>query len=262
MTKELFIEKIKKANDNCDVTIEIFDDPDRASWGTDLIIDENGKISLCGDEDGINTPFSVDDVEKVKYIHDEYDYDYIFIIFENVKLFVDNHDYEWKCEIDYKNKFNHTFKGKEIKYVFDAYFEGKWDDEYVISNGVLVSNLPCYSRLEIPNGVKKIISGVVHEFSKVYKEIIVPASVEEFSSDCFDYCDNLESVFFEEGSVLKSIPDRCFYDCSNLKSINLPDSVKSIGYYAFVRTKIQREFLSIPIYCRVDNNAFIEVNIK
>ena len=262
MTKELLIEKINKAikNCNCNVFIEVLDDPDRASFSTDLIIDENGKISLSYGTDDIATPFYIDDVKRVKYFHDEYgcDDDCIYIIFENVKLFVDSHDYEWKCYIDYKNKFNHTFVGKEIKYIFDAYFEGKWDDEFVISDGVLVSNLPCYSKLEIPNSVKKIISRVDPNFRKVYKEIIVPASVEEFSSDCFDNCENLENVVFEEGSALKSIPDRCFCDCHNLKSINLPDSIKYIGYYAFARTKIQREAVSIPENCTVNDNAFVE----
>ena len=45
--------------------------------------------------------------------------------------------------------------------------------------------------------------------------------------------EELESLSFEEGSNLKIIADHAFRDCKKLKSIELPDSVYSVGISAF-----------------------------
>ena len=46
-------------------------------------------------------------------------------------------------------------------------------------------------------------------------------------------------MIFEEGSVLKTIGEDAFRNCSNLKSIHLPGSLESIGAHAFYRSGLQ-----------------------
>ena len=46
-------------------------------------------------------------------------------------------------------------------------------------------------------------------------------------------------MIFEEGSVLKTIGEDAFRNCSNLKSIHLPGSLESIGKHAFYGSWLQ-----------------------
>ncbi len=66
----------------------------------------------------------------------------------------------------------------------------------------------------------------------------IPASVVSigkgaFRADSHTAVMHLERVSFAENSQLESIGDRAFYLCTNLKSITLPRTLKSIGDYAF-----------------------------
>ena len=72
--------------------------------------------------------------------------------------------------------------------------------------------------------VRKIDSATV-------KEIILPQSVDEFSSGAFQDCTSLELVNIPWG--IESIPDKCFSGCSSLKGVVIPQKVKEIGREAF-----------------------------
>ena len=76
--------------------------------------------------------------------------------------------------------------------------------------------------------------------------ITIPASVTSIGTNTFGYCSSLASVVFEENSALQTLgsehtdPNRSYYgafqDCASLKSIEIPDSVTSIGEFAFGNT--------------------------
>ncbi|MBQ7550472.1 MAG: leucine-rich repeat domain-containing protein [Bacteroidales bacterium] len=75
--------------------------------------------------------------------------------------------------------------------------------------------------------------------------IRIPKSVKKLGSAVFltndyyikgrnSFC--LESVVFEEGSQLRVVSDHAFYECRNLKSIIIPETISTIGYGAFSQT--------------------------
>lgn len=71
-------------------------------------------------------------------------------------------------------------------------------------------------------------------------DIVIPAKIEGrpvtgIAADAFKSATLIKSVTFEEGSVIEYIGAFAFYGCNNeaLKSITLPDTVKSIGEGAF-----------------------------
>ena len=71
------------------------------------------------------------------------------------------------------------------------------------------------------------------------KEFFVPNDITAFveKDDLGVFQDTkLEKITFEEGSQIKVIPYRCFYYCSNLKELVLPNSVEEVHYRAFQLT--------------------------
>ena len=61
--------------------------------------------------------------------------------------------------------------------------------------------------------------------------VIVPSSVTYIGEAAFEYCSNLKKIELTES--LEQVCDRAFYRCSNLEGITLPNSVKQIGIDAF-----------------------------
>jgi len=61
----------------------------------------------------------------------------------------------------------------------------------------------------------------------------IPASVTSIAENAFKGCTNLTSVTFATGSQLKTIGNRAFDSCERLTSISIPNSVTSIGGWAF-----------------------------
>ena len=65
------------------------------------------------------------------------------------------------------------------------------------------------------------------------EKIVIPKGVEEIQDRAFEYCRNLRKVVFEEGSVLKKIGNVAFCNCTNLKNVQLPDGLETIGICCF-----------------------------
>lgn len=123
------------------------------------------------------------------------------------------------------------------------------------------SNLPLLNELDMqevdmqkmkqgPKNVTKLllpislveISGNAFYDSKI-ESIVIPASVEFIGNSAFGYCRNMETVRFESDSKVEIIeggwygasgmPTGVFQNCSKLKEINIPASVKIIKGGAF-----------------------------
>ena len=63
--------------------------------------------------------------------------------------------------------------------------------------------------------------------------VIIPASVKRIESSAFYHCNNLLTVTIEEGSNLEHIGKEAFYNCIEMRRIQLPDSLKVVEENAF-----------------------------
>ncbi len=88
------------------------------------------------------------------------------------------------------------------------------------------------------------------------QNVTVGKNVETIGQAAF-YDSSLTNVEFAEGSILESIDAEAFQSCDNLVSINLPDSLKSVGSQAFTGCKALKEIGGIPSDLEIiDNRAF------
>ncbi|SDB02789.1 leucine-rich repeat protein [Eubacterium oxidoreducens] len=145
-----------------------------------------------------------------------------------------------------------------------------WETDVEIPEGVTeIGEYAFYARpvisVNIPSSVvtigyhafdncQKLTSVTFSENSKLYtigegafnyciclSSIDIPSSVRELSSLMF-YYDPITSITIPEG--VTSIPDYAFYNTGALKDIQLPDSLKTIGSYAFAACGVEE--ITIP----------------
>ena len=67
--------------------------------------------------------------------------------------------------------------------------------------------------------------------------IHIPANVEVLGDSIFRACNSLTTVTFAPGSKLAALPRRAFTGSNGITSLNLPESVKSIGSWAFTEAR-------------------------
>lgn len=65
------------------------------------------------------------------------------------------------------------------------------------------------------------------------EEVEIPSDVEVIGKSAFEKNDRIEKVTFEKGTKIKTISRLAFSECRNLESIELPESITSIGDEAF-----------------------------
>lgn len=74
-----------------------------------------------------------------------------------------------------------------------------------------------------------------------FTEVILPDTIKTICPEAFS-CSNLTQIVLP--ASLEEIPERCFYRCKNLKSIQLPEGLKVLGKHAFSYTEL--EDITIP----------------
>ncbi len=93
------------------------------------------------------------------------------------------------------------------------------------------------SEVVIPDGITKI-GKRAFDFNFGLETVIMSDSVKTIEKDAFSNCYNLKSIQFGKG--VETIGDNAFYYAGSLKGeLNLPDSVKKIGAYAFFKSGVQ-----------------------
>ena len=111
----------------------------------------------------------------------------------------------------------------------------------ITEDGVLVSsdgNLLLMDEetgsLTIPETVTAIGEGAFANLDGL-RTIIIPSTVKRIEQNAFRSNTTLETVIIQErnGEGVEYIGDNAFYGCSNLQSINLPDTITSIAYQCF-----------------------------
>ncbi len=90
------------------------------------------------------------------------------------------------------------------------------------------------------------------------KKITIPKSVKTIHASAFEYISSLETVIFEEGSMLEKIENGAFKGCTNLKSITIPNGVTSIGQDAFLDCKsLECSEYDNAYYLVSENNKYL-----
>ena len=85
--------------------------------------------------------------------------------------------------------------------------------------------------LIIPDSVTDI-SDYAFNVNVGIKSITIGTGIKEIQASTFNQS-NIETVTFAEGSQLKEVGRNAFYECANLKTINLPATLEKIGQEAF-----------------------------
>ncbi len=92
------------------------------------------------------------------------------------------------------------------------------------------------------------------------KTITIPESVTAFGENLFSGCSSLTDVSFGNNSQLTQITLRMFYDCDSLKTLTIPDSVKTIRQGAFDSCD-SLESITVPdSVTRIERGAFSNCN--
>lgn len=103
-------------------------------------------------------------------------------------------------------------------------------------------NLKLYYIAENQSGSLVLVdSGALFDHSGI-QHIEIPASVELLPQYMFQSCKRLTTVTFEDGSQLKNIRAGAFMK-SGLESIDLPETLQTIGAQAFNNTQLKQIYL-------------------
>ena len=90
------------------------------------------------------------------------------------------------------------------------------------------------------------------------REIVLPASLTKLEREVFAGCRYLTSVTFTDSNI-KLLPAETFSDCVNLTTVQLSNSLRAIGSYAFKETKIANLELPRKLF-RIDDSAFCNMH--
>ena len=87
-------------------------------------------------------------------------------------------------------------------------------------------------KLVLPGTVTTIGSGAFHQCASL-TSVTVPASVSSMDGYMFSLSESLKTVTFEKGSKLKTFKTDMFYGDTALENVTLPDSLETLGEFAF-----------------------------
>ena len=109
------------------------------------------------------------------------------------------------------------------------------DSFKVDKDGVLTEYTGAEEKVTIPTNVKIIGENAFCDNKKI-KNVIIPGNVKEIGDRAFDGCKNLESITLQDG--LEKIGEHAF-SYTNLKSIVIPKTVKTMGRLIFLKSHIE-----------------------
>lgn len=117
----------------------------------------------------------------------------------------------------------------------------------------LCNNLECIT-VDAGNKAYKSIDGnlytkggdvlIRYAVAKKDKSFDVPSHVKTIGVEAFSYCENLEVVNLYDG--IFAIEEGAFKNCTALKKVKIPQSVITIGYWAFFGNR------KLTIYCEAE----------
>ena len=105
------------------------------------------------------------------------------------------------------------------------------------------------------NGIRVFAVGkYAFRNSKTIEYVFIPSSIRELRYDSFAFCTKLSHFEFADNSQLKTLERGVFYS-SSIKIVNMPKSVKELGYLCFGQTAIESLF-ACSKFSSIDNYIF------
>lgn len=125
----------------------------------------------------------------------------------------------------------------------------------------------CEFEVSAKNKSFKVVDGIL--YSKDMKNLIlcpqnasgtvsIPDEVVTIKEQSFFECENIKEVNI--GKNVKYIDEAAFYGCKNLKKVNMSDSVKKIRSYAFSECSSLEDFYVGESVTYIGNGAFYNCN--
>ncbi len=114
-----------------------------------------------------------------------------------------------------------------------AWQKNKASSEYIIVNDILIEANTVKEVYIIPDGVKRIASGVFYSNNRVQK-ITLPSGIEYIESYAFAGCGELSEINIPDS--VKVIEYGAFSGCSTL-SVEVPETVETVGVDAFLNVE-------------------------
>ena len=139
-------------------------------------------------------------------------------------------------------------------------------EKYMTYDGVLYDKagktlLACpknrHGSVKIKEGTKEIEKNAF--FDSEVKEIEMPDSVKSLEKAVFFNCRKLQKI--KLSNSLTEIPDSCFDSNTSLREIVIPDSVRTIGSYAFCNSGLENIHLGKCVEV-IQRDALINTNLK
>ena len=122
-----------------------------------------------------------------------------------------------------------------------------------VENGVLTEILKGYNEIILPNSVRSIPKAALNEglksigdmafFNSTVQEIVFPSTLEQLKEDIFYYCYNLKKADLSKTKITKLPASTFVY--AGIEEVLLPVTLKEIGSQAFLKTS-QLKTIEIP----------------
>ena len=125
------------------------------------------------------------------------------------------------------------------------------EDGFSIFNNTLYGFFGSERHVTVPEGITAISNGCFTKMGII--SVTLPSTLMQLGN-AFEGCDMLEEIVIPEG--IEAIPSACFRHCTNLKSVTLPSTLKSIGYAAFAGCTALERIEFPDALERIDNSAF------
>ena len=230
---------------SCSSLKEVHFKPDNAP-------DNNNIFSRCLSLSSI----TIDEEDKDAYLRNktwsEYKHHFRFKLKTPTNIIYNNNTIYWEgsnLATNYIIKIDGKEAGVTTDCVYEIPYSGSADEIKImikaVSNDRSCINSDYSKELIIDKNAFKIISEhgelVLKEYTGFEENIIVPSVVTVIDEKAFYNNIRLKSIILPEG--LKSIKSEAFYRCRNLETITFPNTLEEIGDYAFWGTNITGKLL-------------------
>lgn len=92
---------------------------------------------------------------------------------------------------------------------------------------VSFSNCDVLSEVNLNEGLLSI-DGSAFSTCSLLSGVSYPQTLESVGSNCFSFCISLEYVQFNTNPSFDTISTNCFYNCTSLRELNIPDNITNI----------------------------------